>query len=142
MGRRFYQSEDLIVLDHGAGRSPHRSGEIVAAGLIQGEQLAGLTAVGTALEPGVGELQLPSGGEAFSRDQATVPEEAPTDGQLSPLYAHSQEPTIYPHSAFPLLAAAMEHLTEYNKIAISRDKRYAPDGGFVLPGWDPARPGG
>ena len=96
---------------------------------------------GTALELGVGGLQLPSGGEVFSRDQATVPEEPPTDGQPSPLYPHSQERTIYPHSAFPLLAAAMEHLTEYHKIAISREKRYALDGGFVLPGWDPARPG-
>ena len=57
------------------------SAELLPAGLIQRELLAGLTEVGTALEPGVGGLQLAIRGEEFSRDQAKVPEEADKDGQ-------------------------------------------------------------
>jgi hypothetical protein len=57
------------------------SAELVAAGLIQGELLAVLTEVGTALEPGVGGLQLTIRGEQFSLDEAKCPEEAHKDGK-------------------------------------------------------------
>ncbi len=67
------------------------SAEFVAAGFIQGELLAVLTAVGTALEPGVGGLQLAIRGEQFSVNEAEFPEEADQDGQggFDSLRAHA-----------------------------------------------------
>jgi hypothetical protein len=55
--------------------------QLLPVGFIQRELPAGLTEVGTALEPGAGGLQLAIGGQPFARDEAEGPEELHHDGE-------------------------------------------------------------